>query len=611
MQAAQADLRDVLEEYHEPALVVDPGGAIRFANAAAHGLFGYRPPGLRAQPLKVVLPGLRETTGKPGQGISRATSVSDEYRVQLGQDRNGRPLPLEVRRVPVPGPEGHFTIWLLREPRTGIRRKPEVPRDQPLHRRTLDAMLEGCQVIGLDWRYLYVNEAVCRQGRRRPRELLGRTMMQVYPGIDATPMFESLRRCMDARQPATVENEFQYPDGSTGWFELSIQPVPAGVLILSIDITARKRAELENARQLRHLRALREIDLAILRSGPGVRRDPLSIVIDCALAELAVDAAAILLLNPETQMLEYGTGGGFLSEAVQTTRLAVGRGTAGRSARDRQTRIVYDLTRCEDRFLRQTLIEQEQVLGYQAVPLQANGEVHGVLELFHRHRLPPDYPWGAFRDALAGQAAIAIAHDRLTSELIRAHRELRDAYDTTIEGWSRALDLRDQETLGHTMRVTEMTCRLARAVGMTDAELVHVRRGALLHDIGKMGVPDAILLKAGPLTTEEMAIMRRHPEVAYELLRPVAYLERALDIPYCHHEKWDGSGYPRGLAGTAIPLAARLFAVVDVWDALRSDRPYRVAWSDDRVADHLRAEAGRHFDPRAVDAFFQALAVDP
>jgi HD-GYP domain-containing protein (c-di-GMP phosphodiesterase class II) len=140
---------------------------------------------------------------------------------------------------------------------------------------------------------------------------------------------------------------------------------------------------------------------------------------------------------------------------------------------------------------------------------------------------------------------------------------------------------------------------------MSDEQLVHVRRGALLHDIGKMGVPDRILLKPGPLTDDEWTIMRQHPSFAYEMLAPIQYLRPALDIPYCHHEKWDGSGYPRGLKGEQIPLAARMFAVVDVWDALRSDRPYRRAWPVDRVREHIRDHAGSHFDPAAMAAFLQ------
>jgi putative nucleotidyltransferase with HDIG domain len=194
----------------------------------------------------------------------------------------------------------------------------------------------------------------------------------------------------------------------------------------------------------------------------------------------------------------------------------------------------------------------------------------------------------------------------LYTDLQQSNAELGLAYDTTLEGWSRTLELRDKETEGHTQRVTEMTVRLARALGFDAEALAHVRRGALLHDIGKMGIPDSVLLKPGALTPDEWAIMRLHPVYAYELLRPIAFLRPALDIPYCHHEKWDGSGYPRGLRGTEIPLAARIFAVVDVWDALRSERPYRAAWPEERVRAHIASLAGTHFEPRIVEAFLAA-----
>lgn len=197
--------------------------------------------------------------------------------------------------------------------------------------------------------------------------------------------------------------------------------------------------------------------------------------------------------------------------------------------------------------------------------------------------------------------------NRMAISLAKREQELLQAYDKTIEGWSYALDLRDKETEGHTLRVTEMTVKLARAAGMSEAELIHVRRGALLHDIGKMGVPDRILLKTDRLTDEEWAIMRKHPEFAYEMLSRIEYLRPALDIPYCHHEKWDGSGYPRGLKGEEIPLAARLFAVVDIWDALRSDRPYRPSWSEEKVLEHIQQLSGTHLDPRAVKLFLELL----
>jgi putative nucleotidyltransferase with HDIG domain len=234
------------------------------------------------------------------------------------------------------------------------------------------------------------------------------------------------------------------------------------------------------------------------------------------------------------------------------------------------------------------------------VPLFVKGQVKGVLELFHRSALEPNEEWLDFTHLLANQAAIAIDNSSLFNGLQQSNAELIQAYDATIQGWSRALDLRDKETEGHTLRVTELTMKLGRQFGLSEEELRHIRWGALLHDIGKMGVPDGILLKPGPLTDEEWVLMRKHTTFAYEMLSPVHYLLRALDIPYCHHEKWDGTGYPRGLRGEQIPFAARIFAVVDVWDALTSARPYRAAWPEEKVFDHIRSLAGTHFDPQVV-----------
>jgi HD-GYP domain-containing protein (c-di-GMP phosphodiesterase class II) len=185
----------------------------------------------------------------------------------------------------------------------------------------------------------------------------------------------------------------------------------------------------------------------------------------------------------------------------------------------------------------------------------------------------------------------------------RLRAALAESYEHTLTGWARALELRDHETEGHSARVTELAVRLAVQMGLRDEALEALRRGAMLHDIGKIGVPDAILHKPGPLADDEWAVMRRHPEYAYDMLAPIGFLRPVLDIPYCHHERWDGSGYPRGLAGEAIPLAARIFAVVDVWDALRSDRPYRTAWSRKQAIGYLKAHAGNHFDPDVVRAF--------
>ncbi|MBT3190770.1 MAG: response regulator [Anaerolineae bacterium] len=193
------------------------------------------------------------------------------------------------------------------------------------------------------------------------------------------------------------------------------------------------------------------------------------------------------------------------------------------------------------------------------------------------------------------------------TKLEDAHVELIAAYDSTVLGWSKAMDLRDRETEGHSQRVTDLSVKIAKIIGVEEHELTHMRRGAFLHDMGKLGIPDSVLHKEGKLTEEEWDIMKTHPTIAYDMLSAIEYLLPALDIPYCHHEKWDGSGYPRGLEGTAIPLVARIFAVVDVWDALRSDRPYRKAWSKEKTLKHIREGSGKHFDPQIVKIFMELI----
>jgi putative nucleotidyltransferase with HDIG domain len=203
---------------------------------------------------------------------------------------------------------------------------------------------------------------------------------------------------------------------------------------------------------------------------------------------------------------------------------------------------------------------------------------------------------------------LAESFNHMLDSLNESKQELLDAYEKTIEGWARATDLRDHETEGHSRRVAELTVALARKMGIGEEALVDIRRGALLHDIGKIAVPDSILLKAGRLTNEQLAIMRKHPERAREFIQQIGFLKPALTIPYCHHERWDGTGYPRGLKGTQIPLEARIFAVVDVWDALISDRPYREAMAPESAMAYIVEQSGRHFDPSVVAAFQKLMS---
>ncbi len=360
----------------------------------------------------------------------------------------------------------------------------------------------------------------------------------------------------------------------------------------------------QTERRLQYLATLRAIDIAISTSLD--LHVTLNILLDQVTTQLRVDAADVLLLDPHAQTLEYAAGRGFRSAAGTHVRARLGEGNAGRAALER--RIVHSANLSETKPSGQRtglLTSHEAFVAYYAVPLIAKGKVKGVLEIFHHAPVHTDLEWLDFLEALAVQTAIAVDNAELFQGLQRSNVELAVAYDTTIEGWARALELRDQETEGHSQRVTELALRLARAMGISEEYLVLFRRGALLHDIGKMGIPDVILLKPDALTEEEWTIMRKHPIYAYDMLSPIAYLRPALDIPYCHHEKWDGTGYPRGLKGDQIPLAARIFTVVDVWDALRSDRPYRAAWPEEVVWEYIREQSGKHFDPQVVEAFLK------
>jgi len=237
----------------------------------------------------------------------------------------------------------------------------------------------------------------------------------------------------------------------------------------------------------------------------------------------------------------------------------------------------------------------------------AKDQLKGYLHLYSRQPIYFDTDWQNFLTALAMQTAIAIDNTEMFYKMEMTNLELSAAYDATITGWSQALELRDKETKGHSERVTDLTLQIAATMGIPSDQLIHIKRGVLLHDIGKMGIPDSILFKPGPLAENEWAVMRQHPIYAFQLLSPISYLREAMDIPFCHHEKWDGSGYPRGLKGMEIPLAARIFAVVDVWDALCSSRPYRPAWSKKNALEYIQKESGKHFDPTVVEAFFKVI----
>jgi len=335
----------------------------------------------------------------------------------------------------------------------------------------------------------------------------------------------------------------------------------------------------------------------------------LNILMDQTLNHLNVDAVDIGIYYADIQSLTYIASAGFLTSAPTRPQIRFGEGLAGQVISKQSLLRITNLQDARE-VQSESIVKREGFVDYIGIPLIIKGQIKGVFEVFHRTHLSATQDWLEFLHTLAGQAAIAIDSSQLFENLQRSNHELVQAYDTTLEGWARALELRDQETEGHTRRVTELTMHLASYMGISESEKVNIHRGVLLHDIGKMGVPDNILRKTGKLNENEWNEMRKHPVYAYNLLSPISYLRGALDIPYCHHEHWDGSGYPRGLRGEQIPLSARIFSVVDVWDALLSNRPYRKAWPREKVVTYLRDVAGTILDPKIVDIFLTMMNAD-
>lgn len=441
-------------------------------------------------------------------------------------------------------------------------------------------------------------------------EVLGKPLP--YVPEDKQAEHDGLRqRVLDGASFNGVEVIRRRKDGSSIYVSVYTAPLRdadgrvTGTLGINLDITERKESEERLREQMHHMTALRRIDTAI--SETFEVRSMLALVLDEIRQVLEVDAAAVSLLAPRSVSLEVASARGFHTREIEGHPLRLSTEGGLRLMLEGRPFSAEDLRGASEVSQRQSLVDAEKFVFYAGMPLVTKGRIRGVLEVFHRSPKPRDDTWLRLLDALAAQTGIAVENASMFQDLQRSNADLGLAYEATIEGWCRALDLRDKETEGHTLRVTAESLKLARSIGVGQDELGHMRRGALLHDIGKIGVPDSILLKPGPLTETEWGVMRRHPVIAYEMLSPIPYLHPALDIPYCHHERWNGTGYPRGLRGEQIPLAARIFAVVDVWDALSSERPYRHAWQSESVLKYLQDQKGEQFDPQVAEAFIQLL----
>ncbi len=444
--------------------------------------------------------------------------------------------------------------------------------------------------------YVEVNEAAPKILGYTAEEMLSLTPLDLEPTVSEEQLiFRNME--LENFGNASFETTFRNKSGRHVFVDISSQKVvyddkPAIMTIIR-DITDRKQHENE-------LQAIATLSSA-LRTAPG-RSEMLPVIVEQIVNLLDCDSATIEIIESGTNDVVVEAAHG-LWEPLIGSRQKEGTGINTIIAATRQPYLTQNLEKDPGLFYHQWA--RYGIRGSVGVPLIAQEKLIGFIWVGRRSDITQNEV--RLLGAITDIAANAIHRSTLHEQTQKDASELAVAYETTLEGWARALELREQETAGHSKRVVKYTLELAKRYGFSAIDLTHIQRGASLHDIGKMGIPDNILLKKGPLTPGEWKVMREHPMHAFKLLSKIPYLLPALDIPHYHHERWDGTGYPEGLKGNDIPLAARIFAVVDVWDALSSDRPYRKAWSDDEVVNYLRENAGILFDPSVVEIFLEMI----
>jgi HD-GYP domain-containing protein (c-di-GMP phosphodiesterase class II) len=372
--------------------------------------------------------------------------------------------------------------------------------------------------------------------------------------------------------------------------------------VISHEITDQKAAIKKINHELNKLACLRRIDASILERSSA--EQTLELIASICVDHLDVDGAIISTIDEDGQICSV-----YRSDIDTTDKPVVS------NLKELQMAVLAKFGNAK--FTLETIEQinnleiqdagKQPILHRSILPLYVNKKPYGYMQLLSKNPHPDDQEWKDYFITLAGQTSLAIENVTLISNEEKAYNELLHAHEATIAGWSKALELRDEETKGHSDRVKYLACHLAKLVGLPRENMSSFRRGVLLHDIGKMGIPDRILLKPGPLSDDEWVVMKTHPGLAYELLSTIPYLHDSLDVPYCHHERWDGSGYPRGLKGTEIPLAARIFSIVDVWDALISDRPYRRGWEPEKIRQYLIDNKSIMFDPELVDIYIDLI----
>ncbi len=528
----------------------------------------------------------------------------------------GKSIFVKYQLTPVLNTEGQIVlIQAIIEDITERKRAEEALKESEEKYRLLVENATIGIVIAQDQALKYINPRAMELGGYSREELLSLDFAErIHPDDRDETMGYYLKFLQGEETPANHIFRITDKAGSTKWLDSNAVLVnwegrPASLNFL-MEITKRKQAEETLNQRLAELETLYEIGLILSQiTNPDKIAQKLIALITEKLEWHHVTIRRYHAEDGSLELLAFSHSGtssakkrSVIKKRFQSMISKAGEGLSGW--------VVQHGTTVRSGELSQDSRYREVEPGLQSglyVPMKIGDQIMGVISI--ESELPDAFTEADERliTTLAAQAAVTLDNIQLFEDLQKSNDRIFQAYDDTIEGWSNALDLRDKETEGHTLRVTTLAEKLARAMGIPDPDIIHIRRGSLLHDIGKMGVPDRILLKPDKLTDDEWIIMREHPVYAYNLLSRIEFLRPALSIPHHHHEKWDGSGYPDGLKGAQIPLAARIFAVIDVFDALTSDRPYRPAWSKDKAIDYIREQSGAQFDPKVVEVFMKLI----
>ncbi|OGN81989.1 MAG: hypothetical protein A2X24_04135 [Chloroflexi bacterium GWB2_54_36] len=486
-------------------------------------------------------------------------------------------------------------------------------------REALQNLSLAAVILDSNGRIVFCNDHIVNISGWQHKELIGHSWCARF--IPEEQQAECRREIVEAARSGRItaheDTLFLLRNGKTRTFTwsntllYSPEEVVTGIVRIGEDVTERRKAESllrdslrETRLHLSRLTALRNIDTTITSNMDTVAK--LDSVLITIQESLNVDAVDILRIDQDENSLVPIAAKGLSADFLEVQPFLISDPVLTEFRDYNEPLILVNPAKAQlPVWTKSRLSGSRWIEFYGAAPMISSSRLIGVLEVFGRQPIETDDGWLEHFKSMALQATITLENDEMIQGIQHANHELVQAYEGTLIGWARALELRDKETRGHSERMMDLTMHLGRRLGMDSQKLEVIARGVLLHDIGKMGVPDYILHKPGPLTDEEWVVMRQHPQFAYNLLKNIPYLEGALEVAFCHHERWDGKGYPRGLKGEDIPFSARIFSIIDVWDALTHDRPYRPAWPEEETLNYIRSQANTQFDPRVVEAFIK------